>query len=374
MDAIQFGRWLSERRRRHGWNSQRAFVEAARQHPLLGEQHISADFLARLEAGLFVHPFRGSVRRRVLAMAALLCKTSREVGTYLRAAEFTELNDDEATLLNRLNGYLATWRNSATLLPLPPRPTRLFGRASLVEELVNTLSTQETGLCALTGMPGIGKSALAYEVVHRLASNEGVQLHVFPDGIATFTCTGRRGLSGLVALLNEIADVFSPSASSSAVARQAQIIPSSSDFSAALAGSSDGSYAEAIDRVRHTIASKRFLLLLDDVDAGFPLRQLLESLFAQDQNGARGQGRSSMGQVHRIVLTTSRYIPAPGLLTAHYHLGPLEPEAAFKLLTTLIGRSLDSAERANAHRLCAAVGYLPLAIEVAATAVKTKGI
>src|SRR5262252_7891224 len=96
MDAVRFGRWISERRLKCGWRSQRALVEAMRQHPLLSEYSISEDFLARLEAGQLAHPFRGSVRRRVLAMAWLLCKTPRDVRTYLQAAELSELKADEA--------------------------------------------------------------------------------------------------------------------------------------------------------------------------------------------------------------------------------------------------------------------------------------
>ena len=65
MDALQFGRWFSERRRRCGWGSQRALVETLHQHPLLCECGISEDFLARLEAGQLAHPFRGNVRWRV---------------------------------------------------------------------------------------------------------------------------------------------------------------------------------------------------------------------------------------------------------------------------------------------------------------------
>src|SRR6266699_1326860 len=78
MDAVQFGRWISERRRAGGWGSQRALAESVRRHPLISKYRITEDFLARLEAGHFVHPFRGSVRRRVLALTCLIC-TSRGV-------------------------------------------------------------------------------------------------------------------------------------------------------------------------------------------------------------------------------------------------------------------------------------------------------
>ena len=49
MDAVQFGRWLSERRRRFGWRSQRALAETANSDFNLSGYHITEDFLARVE-------------------------------------------------------------------------------------------------------------------------------------------------------------------------------------------------------------------------------------------------------------------------------------------------------------------------------------
>jgi len=138
MDAVQFGRWISERRRAAGWSSQRALAGSARHHPLISKYRITEDFLARLEAGHFVHPFRGSVRQRVLALTCLICKTPRDVRVYLQTAELTELNDEEARQMHWLNKHLFTKR-SPTMRPLPPRPLRLFGRDTLLESLIRAL-------------------------------------------------------------------------------------------------------------------------------------------------------------------------------------------------------------------------------------------
>lgn len=373
MDAIQFGRWISTRRRMNGWSSQRALVESARQHPLLRGLGISEDFLARLEAGQLAHPFRGKVRQRVLMLAWVLCKTPRDVQIYLRAAELSGLSADEATQLNGLQGLLEK-RKTLAVFPLPPRPTRLFGREHLLQELVSKLSALDTGLCAITGMPGVGKSALAYEAIHRLAFNQHEQLNAFPDGIATFSATGRRGLNGLIALLNEIAAVFSASTASISQARHSRASSATSAHSPALPGNAGDDLAGAVDRVRMVLADKRVLLFLDDVDAGFPLRPALQALLAQNQQSLGVNGVSETGHLHRVVLITSRYIPAPAFLTSHFHLGPLERDAALELFTALLGHSLDAEELADAERLCAAVGHLPLAIEVAVTATNTKGI
>lgn len=49
MDAVQFGRWIGERRRACGWRSQRTLVEETRHEPFFRDCGISEDFLARLD-------------------------------------------------------------------------------------------------------------------------------------------------------------------------------------------------------------------------------------------------------------------------------------------------------------------------------------
>ncbi len=393
MDAVRFGRWISERRRAGGWRSQRAFVEMAHQDPFLRTYNISEDFLARLEAGRLAHPFRKSIRRRLLALARLLCKTPRELRTYLQAAELTDFSPDENDYVNRLNEQLAARRTSTTLF-LPPRPSRLIGRTAQVHELIQTLWTLESGICAVTGMPGVGKSALAAEAVHQVAINGRERLRIFPDGIATFSGTGRRGVRGLIALLQEIIAVFSPSASTSQTTG-ALLVGSRVPFSSgddrlvrlstthtARAASNghdamlDADLAGAIDRARQVLAGKRVLLVLDDMNAQFPLRQACEALLAQEQKNAKGHagGDGNSGQCSRVVLITSRYIPAPTLLMHHLHLEPLEPNAALELFIALIGHALSNDQHSCVEQICAAVGYLPLAIEAAATAAVVAGI
>lgn len=393
MDAVRFGRWISERRRAGGWRSQKAFVEMAQQDLFLRTYSISEDFLARLEAGRLVHPFRKGIRRRVLALAGQLCKSPRELRAYLQAAELSDLNADEIEYVNRLNEQLAARRNS-TILFLPPRPARLLGRAPQVQEMKKTLWTLETGICAITGMPGVGKSALAAEVVHQVASYERERSRVFPDGIATFSGTGRRGIQGLIALLQDIIAVFTPTTAPMSQTIDAGLIgsrlTSSSSREEKPARSStrennrDGAnghdsgqdmleadLAGAIDHVRQVLARKRVLLVLDDIDAQFPLRQAAEALLAQEQKSSTG---GNPEQASRIVLITSRYISAPALVMHRLHLEPLEPDAALELFTTLTGHTLSNNERACVERICAAVGYLPLAVEAAATATTVAGI
>jgi tetratricopeptide (TPR) repeat protein len=373
MDAIQFGLWVSTHRRKLGWRSQRSLAESAQKHHFLKDFGISEDFLARLEAGQLVHPFRGKVRQRVLVLAWLLCKTMKDVRIYLRVAEITELSNQEATQLHSLEKLL-TKKQALTDFPLPPRPTRIYGRTAQIQELVSPLSTLGGGMYAITGMPGVGKSAVAYEVIHQLASKEREQFNAFTDGIMTFSATGRRGQSGLVALLNEIAAVFSTSPGTTYRERTTQSIPTTNSCIAGLSGNADDDLAGAIDRVRMALATKNLLLLLDDVHPEFPLRLAKEALIAHDQYSIRDNERIGTGYTHRAILVTSRFIPAPALLNFQVHLRPLEKDAALELFADLNGRCLHGDELADAEQLCEAIGHLPLAIEVAATAAKTKGI
>ncbi len=367
MDAVQFGRWFSKRRQACGWQSQRALVDAVRRDPFLKASGISEDFLARLEAGHLAHPFRSSVRRRVLALAWLLCKTPRDLQTYLRAAELSDLGSEEVGQVQRLSEHLAVQQSPSPLL-LPLRPTRLIGRSTELHELLNTLCKKDVNVFAVTGMPGSGKSALAYEAVHMLASDEHERVRLFPHGIATFTGRGRRGTNGLISLLSGITTVFHSLAASDS--KSLALTPALPQFT-------DADLACAIDRVRAALAGKRVLILLDDLEADFPLRQALEALLVRSQIDMAGRGLRKSGdhaQEHHVVLITSSYIPAPALVTSRLHLSPLKPEAALDLLANLVGRGMVEMERQHAECICAAVGHLPLAIEAVATTVLTKGI
>lgn len=369
MDAVQFGRWFSKRRQACGWQSQRTLVDAVRRDPFLKASGISEDFLARLEAGHLAHPFRSSVRRRVLALAWLLCKTPRDLQTYLRAAELNDLGAEEADQVQRLGEHLAVQQSPSPLL-LPLRPIRLIGRSTELHELLNALCKKDVNVFAVTGMPGSGKSALAYETLHMLASDEHERVRLFPHGIATFTGRGRRGINGLISLLSGITTVFHSLAASDSNPRSLALVPTPPQFT-------DVDLACAIDRVRAALAGKRVLILLDDLEADFPLRQALETLLVRSQIDMAGHELRKNGdpsQERHVVLITSSYIPAPALVTSRLHLSPLKPEAALDLLANLVGRGMVEMERQHAERICAAVGYLPLAIEAVATAVLTKAI
>lgn len=366
MDVVQYGRWLGERRRACGWTSQRALMESALEHPHTRDLGISEAFLARLEAGLLAYPFRGAVRKRVLGLIWLLCKSARQTREYLRLAGLADLGVEEQEMVRTV---LASFSDATPIAPpllLPARPPRLLGRAAALNELLRTLRTVETGLCVVTGMPGVGKSALAAEALHLIAADERARHELFPDGIVTFSGAGRRGTGGLLALLDELSAVFTPESSSARASTRRAEKPASSGERLARPD-----VAGTLNRTRSVVAGKRFLLLLDDMDARFPLRDALDAVLAT------GHAAGAAGPVEaerRVVLVTSRYAPEAALIRVRQDVAPLDADAALALFTALLQRDLTPGEAPHARAICMAVGNLPLAIELAATAAISEGI
>ncbi|WIG57607.1 MAG: hypothetical protein OJF49_000352 [Ktedonobacterales bacterium] len=385
MDAVRFGRWLSERRRECGWPSQRALVHAATYDIHTGNQGISAAFMARLEAGLLAHPFRGGVRQRVLALAWLLCKTPQQVRSYLRLSELTDLTSEEADQVNQLQRALAAPHRPAPFL-LPLRPPQLVGRNEILDNLVHMLTTVESGCYVLTGMPGAGKSALAAEAMHVvLARHREQHAHLFPDGIVTFTCVGRIGEDGLLSLLQDIITMFDSSQDATTRGKSLLHRGGTQTLDATLTTvawlrTSDGAFdgrtlashdlAHTIDHVRAVLMDKRMLLLLDGLEPRFPLSQALEALTIGGAHVVTGVE----SHAKHVVLATSRYIPRAPISTHCIHVPPLETPDAVALFTSLVGQELSEDAQILATQLCAALGGLPLAVEAAASAIRTRGV
>jgi hypothetical protein len=407
MDVIQFGKWFSERRRKCGWSSQRALAETLRNDPFLQTWRVSEDFIARLEAGRLAYPFRGQVRQQILVLAQVLCKTSRDVQSYLRAASLKELSPEETLLVQRIHNYLALER-VATVELLPARPVRLVGRDTLVQDLLAHIDAHGQGLYAITGMPGVGKSVLAYEVMHRIAYHE-LRRH-FPDGIVTLSCRERKGLSGLISLLSEVIDIFAATdkkykrqsvvyqkraaSLSSVPAVLAMGATSSAQFADGIssqgedrmtAPAGERDLAGVIDRVRMVLAQKSICFLLDDLDSQFPLQEALSALCGYMYPG---DTVSVHGSVRRLILTTSRFIPAVVHIDYHCALDGLDLSAACTLFESLIAPEpldnktlcsqnaaatqqssaghISSVEYGCIEQICTALGCLPLAIVYAA--------
>ncbi|MET8945338.1 BTAD domain-containing putative transcriptional regulator [Streptomyces sp. NPDC004542] len=208
---------------------------------------------------------------------------------------------------------------------LPPPPAHFTGRGSVLQELRTALTRPEGDdgeartpvVAVISGMAGVGKSALALQVAHQLRER-------FPDGQLYVNLHGATpGMSplppaqALGALLRDLGT-------------DPRSIPEHPDAAAAL--------------LRSLLAPTRTLMVLDDAANAAQVRPLLPA----------GAGCA--------VIVTSRS-PLTALDGAdRFPLGPLTGEDSAALLRTVSGRDgLDAG-----HPLVELTGRLPLALRVVA--------
>ena len=215
--------------------------------------------------------------------------------------------------------------DSAPALPQPPRPAQLppppahfTGRTPALDDLRTILEPGRTpAVAVISGMAGVGKSALALQVAHTLRERfpDGqlyINLHGATPGMTPLTST-----QALIALLRDLGT-------------EPRRIPEHPDAAAAL--------------LRSLLAPTRTLLLLDDAAHAAQVRPLLPA----------GAGCA--------VIVTSRS-PLTALDGARrFPLTPLSGEESAELLRAVSGRdALDAA-----HPLVELTGRLPLALRIVA--------
>ncbi|MEU5321397.1 BTAD domain-containing putative transcriptional regulator [Streptomyces sp. NPDC021056] len=212
---------------------------------------------------------------------------------------------------------------------LPPPPAHFTGRTAVLDAVRQTLSDAPTAVAVISGMAGVGKSALALHVAHGLRER-------FPDGQlyvnlhgATPGMTPLTPSQALTALLCDLG-------------ADPRAIPEHPDAAAAL--------------LRSLLAPTRTLMVLDDAATAAQVRQLLPA----------GTGCA--------VIVTSRS-PLTALDGARrFPLAPLSAEDSAALLRTVSGREGDDgtgsgedADRIDAgHPLVELTGRLPLALRIVA--------
>jgi transcriptional regulator with XRE-family HTH domain/tetratricopeptide (TPR) repeat protein len=250
--------------------------------------------------------------------------------TVERLAAALELTGDERTdFVNA--GRLLFWANrtarsdqpsgsAASVRQLPTDVVDFVGRGDELAELDQILhpATARIRLAAISGPPGVGKSALAVHAAHRFAAR-------FPDGQLHAVLGGENRMptepGDILALLLRMLGV------------DGAALPAGVDERAGL--------------FRARLAGRRVLLVLDDAAGHHQVEPLLPPAGA-------------------AVIVTSR-LPLTGLPgAATIDLPPLTDSAAVDLLCQVAGADRVLAERHAAGDLVAACGNLPLAVRVAA--------
>lgn len=217
----------------------------------------------------------------------------------------------------------------------PPLPMHFVPRPEVGDRVRAQLLAVGTGrpgvlvISAVQGLAGVGKTTLATALAHDAA----VQAH-FPDGV-------------LWAHVGPEPDVPGIRGAWLAAMRSAGWLDQS-------AGQPDGPAAgETGSVLRSLLQNRRALIVLDDVWRMEDVRPLL----------AGGSGCA-------VLITTRRADVADERGSVPHVLDVMTPDQALELLALGVGYELSGAEQTEAAHLARAVGYLPLALELAAARVR----
>jgi DNA-binding SARP family transcriptional activator/tetratricopeptide (TPR) repeat protein len=206
------------------------------------------------------------------------------------------------------------------LSSLPIRPARFIGRAeelALVDSVARSAVEDGPAVLWISGMPGVGKTALAVSAAHRLAE-------VFPDGRLFVDLAG-----------------FSPNVAPATPATALESLLTDLGVPPEVIPESTAARAELY---RGTVAGTRTLVVLDNAASAAQTELLLGATFT---------------------LVTSREQAALAAVE-HIRLEPLPPHEAVELF-----RKLVSPERVHGHvdkvrEVVARCGHLPLLIHLVA--------
>jgi DNA-binding SARP family transcriptional activator/DNA polymerase III delta prime subunit len=239
-------------------------------------------------------------------------------GAELRALHQAILSNDPALMVLP---PAARRETSAKQFQLPLDVGDFVGRADLVRQIEQLLADDlRVPVVALSGPPGVGKSALAVHAAHRLAMH-------FPDGQLYVNLHGATaGLQPLRPL--EVLGRFLRALGTGLAAVPAELEEASAAF-------------------RSQMAGRRVLLLLDNAADAAQLVPLLPA--------SSGCG----------VLVTSRRVLARLEGAANLRLDALAPGEAVELLGRVAGQERVASEPEAAAELAGWCGRLPLALRIA---------
>ncbi|WP_073266071.1 ATP-binding protein [Cryptosporangium aurantiacum] len=211
---------------------------------------------------------------------------------------------------------------------LPAQPALFTGRA---EELDRILAAVDEGapVIAVSGPAGVGKSALALHVAHRIADR-------YPDG-ALFV-----RLRGAGAEPADPGDVLS------------RLLRSLPDAPGADEGELRGDTETLAARFRTRVADRRFLIVLDDAGSSAQVRPLLP------------------GTPGSLVLVTSRPVLAELAAATLIRLGVFSVAEARDLLARVAGSDRVKADPEATEAVLRACGNLPLAVGIAGSRLRAR--
>jgi tetratricopeptide (TPR) repeat protein len=208
---------------------------------------------------------------------------------------------------------------------LLPQLRHFVGREDEVTWLTEQLMRPQ-GLASLHGLPGIGKTALAAEAVHRLVA-EGA----FPDGVAVIRCANS---PNPVESLRLALSRFHPFR---------HIPVSTSD-------------AELGEIAKQMLTGKQALIVLDGIPPDAQFDNLLQTL---QSSGAT------------LLVTSQRTFPSHVIpKVARRMVGAMSHDAGYELFTYNLGRwadgtsDLTEAEKTAVDEILSVIDFHPLAIEV----------
>jgi DNA-binding SARP family transcriptional activator len=249
-----------------------------------------------------------------------------EPGAELRAVEAAILAGDIVPPAVDAQPAPAAEPEVAVPLQLPTDIGDFAGRDELVEQVERILVDEDDGggyatrVVVLAGKPGVGKSALAVHVAHRLGDAH------FPDG--QLYCDLGAGRTEPM----EPGDVLGRFLRALGV--PGETIPEQAD--------------ERAEMYRQLLARKRILVLLDDAAGAAQVLPLVP-----------GSGSS-------VVMVTSR-ARLTGLAGAQLcDVDVLDPDEAVGMLAGVVGAARVTREPAAAEALIRLVGRLPLALRIVA--------
>lgn len=309
--AHEFGPLLRSLRRQAGLTQEQLALASG----------LSVDGIGALERGHRLRPRRDTISLLVAALGL-----DQDDAATLQSAAVPPRRKPPRAAERRRVGWTGTPHQ------LPAAPSVLVGRETLASDIESSL-TGPTGragarprVVALTGMGGIGKTALALVVAHRAAPQ-------FPDGQLYLDLRGHGRAAGL-SLTDALAHLLT------SLGLHADDVPVDED--------------RALAAYRTRTSGSRLLVVLDNARDAAQVDALLPS-----------------GSENAVVVTSRASLGAQ--LEARQHaLSPLPEDVARELLAERVGHQRMSSDEPASRTVIASCAGLPLALRIVAARMQAR--